>query len=228
MRYPVTNTGSKEEFESLWRIDQTFGNPTSYGFHEGVDINLKTGGDTDLNQELKSIANGKIVYYHYASHPSSAFGRHLVVRIDGEWGSRWVHFAHCSEIDFKNSVQDVAEGQVIARLGKSGNSPTAHLHFAIYKVDPATNGGIDNFANNIDELNAVWEDPIAFIDKWMAVPVNPPITEQSKFDFGNPWGVMEMQQTRSKLNDQLKEINDQKIIITDLVTKIDKIREILG
>lgn len=210
MRYPVGATGSKQEFEADWYIAQGFGVQTSYGFHEGADINLKTGGDTDLGQEIKAIANGKIVYYHYASHPTTGFGRHLVYRIDGAWGTRWVHCTHLTDQDFKNSVQDVTEGQIIGRLGKSG-TPYAHLHFAILKIDPAS-FGIDNIANTTSELNQYWEDPIAFINTWMTTPVQPPVmgTDQTKYDFGTDFGIMELQAARSVMQAQKGEINNLK------------------
>ena len=165
MRYPVGNTGSKEEFDRDWYCAQDFGVLKAYGWHEGSDINLKTGGDTDLGQEVKAIANGRLVYYHYSSHPTTGFGRHLVYRIDGPWGSRWVMYSHLSEDDFLRGEQDVSEGQILGRLGKSGNSPSAHLHWSIYKVDPV-GFGIDNYANTLDELNNLWEDPIVFVETW--------------------------------------------------------------
>lgn len=146
-----------------WYIAQGFGNPTSYGFHEGIDLNLQTGGDTDLNQPLLSIDNGKVVYYHYGTHPTTNFGRHLVVRIEGAYGVRWVHYAHCTDQDFLNSVQDVRAGQMVARLGKSGTT-AAHCHFSIFKVDPATlPSGIDSIAKTQQQLNDWWEDPKIFL-----------------------------------------------------------------
>jgi len=223
MRYPVTAGGSKQEFEAKWYIAQGFGNPTSYGFHEGVDINLKTGGDSDLGQELKAIANGKLVYYHFHSHPSSGFGRHNVLKIDGPWGTRWAHYAHNQEQDFIKTVKDVNEGQIIARLGKSG-TPYAHLHFSIFKVDPVSIGGIDKIAKNSTDLHNWWEDPIAFMDTWMAAtpPTSPPeVNDQTKYDFGSPWGTLELQQARSILNDQDAEI-------TELNSKIETAKNVLS
>lgn len=204
MRFPITATGTKEAVEKDWYIAQGFGNPTSYGLHEGVDWNLKTGGDTDLGQEVKAIANGRIVYFHYSSHPTSGFGRHLVYKIDGPWGSRWVHCTHLMDTDFKNAVQDVTEGQIIGRVGKSGTT-YAHLHFAIFRVDPAT-FGIDNIANNTTELNQYWEDPVAFINTWMGAPApipSPVMNDQtiiSKELLG--WTQdLEIQQVRGLLGD---------------------------
>lgn len=220
MRYPVGNTGTKEEFERNWYNAQVFGKQTTYGFHEGVDLNLKTGGDTDLGQEIKAIANGKIVYYHYSSHPTTGFGRHLVYRIDGAWGTRWVHCCHMTDQNFLNSTQDVSEGQIIGRLGKSG-TPYAHLHFAIFKVDPVA-FGIDNIANTTTELNQYWEDPLAFINTWMApaVPTPSPVTDQSKYDFGEGFGIMELQAARGIMHDLKREKNGLRNRLNEGATKL--------
>jgi murein DD-endopeptidase MepM/ murein hydrolase activator NlpD len=212
MRYPVSATGNKVDFERDWYIAQDFGAETSYGFHEGVDINLRTGGDTDLGQEIKAIANGKIVYYHFSSHPTTTFGRHLIYRIDGAWGTRWVHCCHCTDQDFKNSVQDITEGSIIARLGKSG-TPYAHLHFALLRVDPVSlPKGLDSIAHNKTELDASWEDPIKFINTWMAVvptPQPPMGNDQTKYDFAEPFGIMELQRARSVMQEQRKDIDSK-------------------
>lgn len=220
MRFPVGN-GTKEDFEKNWYIAQGFKAPTNYGFHEGVDLNLRSGGDTDLNQEIRAIAKGKIVYYHFNSHPNSNFGRHLVYRIDGPWGSRWVHQAHCSDKDFKGGVVDVAEGDLVARVGKSG-TPYAHCHFAIFKVDPVA-FGIDNVANTLSELTQYWEDPIAFLNTWMATPVTPtppPVGDQSKYDFGEGFGVMELQAARSVMQAQKSQISSQKQKLSEGATSL--------
>ena len=169
------STGTKEEFERDWYDAQPFGSQTSYGYHEGADINKRTGGDTDLNQELKAIASGKIYYYHFLSHPTSNYGRHLVYRIDGPWGVRFVHYAHMSDLDFMANTNFVSEGQILGRIGKSG-TPVAHLHWAIYKEDPV-GFGIDNIANNTDELNRLWEDPVKFVNTWMVAPIPVPVPD---------------------------------------------------
>lgn len=166
MRYPVGD-GTKEAFERDWYVAQGFGAATSYGFHEGVDINLRTGGDTDLGQLVYAIADASVVYWHYGSHPATGFGRHLIYRIVGPWGVRWVHQAHLGEDGFRSLAGSISEGTVVGQVGKSGNSPLAHLHFAILKVDPGSN--LDNIANSGQaELDANWEDPLAFIERWMA------------------------------------------------------------
>ena len=168
MRYPVDN------FKTEW--NGTAGNPfgvaTTYGFHEGVDINDNLGGNSDLGKPLFAIADGELLYYHTAKHPTTTFGYHHVYKIIGSWGTRWVHEAHCQS-DLLATVQNVKESQQIAKVGNSGTT-YAHCHFSIFKVDPATlPGGIDTIAKTQQQLNDWWEDPIKFIEKYMNVPALP-------------------------------------------------------
>ena len=153
MIYPTAP--NNQDFLKYWKIDQVFGNPTNYGVHDGLDINKIAGGNTDLGQPLYAVADGKIVYYHNESHPTTGFGRHMVLECETVRGKRWYHYAHCQEIT--NST-DVKEGDVIGKLGKSGTT-FAHLHFAVFQVDPKTlYKGIDSIAKNITELKTSWED----------------------------------------------------------------------
>lgn len=168
MRYPVNN------FKTEWNI--TAGNPfgakTGYGYHEGVDINDNDGGNSDLGKEIFAIANGKLKYWHGAKHTNSGFGIHSVYEIEGPWGTRWVHQAHCQE-DITQAPKDIVENERIARVGKSGLNPNdpsqkAHIHFSIFKVDPATlPNGIDTIAKTEQQLNDWWENPIKFIESQM-------------------------------------------------------------
>lgn len=163
MRYPVGD-GTKANLDNYWYISQGFANPTNYGYHEGIDLNLKTGGDTDLGQDIRAIANGVITHRHYSNHPTIGFGRHLIYKIVGEWGTRWIHQAHMLDTDFLMPPHNsVSEGVLLGKIGKSGTS-LAHLHFAVYKVEPVN---IDNIANNLTELNNLWENPVTFIETWM-------------------------------------------------------------
>lgn len=154
MKYPV------HSFKEKWYNAQGFGVKTSYGYHEGDDLNLKTGGDSDLGQELLAVADGEITSVH--SHTGiPTFGNHLHLKINTPFGERWVHYAHCQDILVPEGAK-VMEGQLIAHVGKSGTT-LAHLHFAI-KNQPT---GIDGIAKTQDDL-LKWEDPILFIDKCIA------------------------------------------------------------
>lgn len=163
MRYPVNN------FKEMWNetAGNGFGKQTTYGFHDGIDLNDNGGGNSDLGKEIYAISNGELVYWHGAKHPTTGFGYHSVYKIQGPWGIRWVHQAHCME-DLTPAIKAVSENERIARVGNSGTT-YAHIHFAIFKVDPVSlRNGIDTIAKTKEELNAWWEDPIRFIEKYMA------------------------------------------------------------
>lgn len=170
MRFPV-GLGTQEDFAERWYIATPFGYPEPlYGFHEGEDINLKTGGDTDLGQPLYAVADGKIVFFHNSSHPTTGFGRHMVLECETSRGKRFYHYAHCQEIT--SEVKTVKQGDVIGKLGKSGTK-YAHLHFSVFKVDPSTLvKGIDSIAVNTTNLNAWWEK-FELLEPPVIVPVSP-------------------------------------------------------
>jgi len=158
MRYPVGQLGTTDEFNKFWYVADGFGINRETYYHEGLDINLKSGGDTDLGELLYAVGDGKIVYYHDNSHPTKGFGRHMVLECQTPVGVRWYHYAHCQEITA--TVKEVKRGDVIGKLGKTGTQ-YAHLHFAVFKVDPSTlRNGIDTIAKTITELNSWWEDPL--------------------------------------------------------------------
>lgn len=153
MRYPLGK--DNQDFLNRFYSAQEFGNPTSYGFHEGEDYNTRTGGDSDLGEPLYAVADGKIVYYHNGSHPSTGFGRHMVLQCETPKGTKWYHYCHCLELTAQ--VKEVKEGEIIGKLGKSGTS-VAHLHFSVFKVDPSgLYKGIDSIAKTKADLNAYWE-----------------------------------------------------------------------
>lgn len=154
MRYPV------DDFKTRWNITAGygFGVKTDYGSHEAVDLNDNGAGDSDFGKPLYAIADGVVTSVH--SHTTiPSFGKHLHLQIDGSWGTRYVHYAHCNEI-FVTEGQQVKEGEKIATVGKSGTQ-FAHCHFAL-KKEPT---GVDSVAKTLTDLNK-WEDPIAFIEKW--------------------------------------------------------------
>ncbi len=154
MKYPV------HDFKEKWYNAQGFGVKTDYGYHEGDDLNLKTGGDSDLGQELLAITDGEITSVH--SHTGiPTFGKHFHLKINTPFGVRWAHYAHCQDILVPEGAK-VVEGQLIAKVGKSGTT-LAHLHFAI-KNQPT---GIDGIAKTQDDL-LKWENPIEFIEKCIA------------------------------------------------------------
>jgi len=169
MRYPVGL--NVVDYKLNWYVALGFGEPQSYGYHEGADINKRSGGDSDLGELIRSIFQYKTEYYHFKSHLESGFGCHYVYKIEGSWGTRWVHCAHnMVDPDIVNKDSG-GEGDVLSRVGKTGrprNLLIAHLHFSIFKKDPQTlPNGIDTIAKTTQQLNDWWEDPIKFIEKYI-------------------------------------------------------------
>lgn len=96
-----------------------------------------------------------------------------------------------------------------------------HVSAAFGKGDPNT---FDSFDQNWDTINfhdnqgnpicrTVTHDYKQVLG-WLrprtqSVQSDPNITDQSKYNFGEPWGVMEMQATKSTLNDQAKTIQEK-------------------
>lgn len=167
MRYPVDN------YKTEWNgtAGYGFGAKTSYGFHDGVDINDNLGGNSDLGKPLFAIAKGKVIGVHQHT-TANTFGKHFYLEITGSWGTRYVHYAHCNEL-FVVVGQEVIEGQKIATVGNSG-SVYAHCHFALKKKA----NGMDTIATTKAILDDAWEDPIKFIEANMA----PTPTLQAQID----------------------------------------------
>lgn len=167
MNYPVN------DFKTKWYDAQPYGSKTSYGFHEGADLNLGTGGDSDLGQPLLAICDGKISSVH--SHTTN-FGNHIHLEFLVNNKTYWAHYAHCQDV-FVKLGDTVKEGQKIATVGKSGTT-WGHCHFAI-KNQPT---GVDGIARTTEDLKK-WEDPIKFIEANMgSVIISPPMDYKAIFD----------------------------------------------
>lgn len=137
-----------------------FGEKTNYGYHSGEDYNGPIPGSSDLGTPLKAIADGVVTSVHIHT---TGFGKHLHYKIDGPWGTRWCHYAHCDTIKVKEG-DIVKEGQIIATLGNTGTSTGAHLHFEI-KNQPT---GTDGVAKTLTALKK-WESPTGFIERWSII-----------------------------------------------------------
>src|SRR3990167_3958621 len=165
--YPV-GSGTEEDFKKRWYIAFGFGEKTDYGYHEGLDINLRTVGDTDLGEPILAIADYKLKYYHLNSHLESGFGVHYVYEVDTPKGKRWVHCAHNQENPLISSKKEGKAGEIISHIGKTGRprgSLAAHLHLSVFRVDPVTlPNKIDTIAKTTQQLNDWWVSPIEIIE----------------------------------------------------------------
>ncbi|HID92084.1 TPA: hypothetical protein EYP45_03130 [Candidatus Peregrinibacteria bacterium] len=112
--YPIVYMG-KYKFD---HIENT-------GSHPAVDIKLATG------TPVFSIANGIVVK---SKTQSTGYGQHIVIRHDSvpTYGTVYSSYSHLSNRAVK--VGDVVKkDQQIGKVGSTGNSTTAHIHFQIDK-----------------------------------------------------------------------------------------------
>lgn len=220
MRYPV------DDFLTKWNVTAGFGfgQKTDYGSHEAVDLNDNLGGNNDLGKPLYAIAKGTITSVH--NHTIN-FGKHLHLKIEGKWGTRWVHYAHCNEI-FVKEGDVVEEGQKIATVGNSGTT-YAHCHLAL-KKEPT---GVDAIAKTLDDLKK-WEDPILFIETWMkpelvdTVPVEKEKfadLERTKTAWNNIRALLNVQDSETVVIAELKKLIDYEDAVILMEEKVQKATE---
>ena len=137
----------------LWYIAQghTWSHSNTRG-HTGLDINLLTGGDSDLFQPVRSTCNGLVVYARKA--PGAYWGNIVVVQSIGISGMlEFWRYAHLDEIrTFEGAV--LRAGDELGTIGKGGQRRYwAHLHLDLWQ------GAIQNAAAYRNR-NSRWSDPL--------------------------------------------------------------------
>lgn len=88
-------------------------------FHKGVDIKGNMG------EAVKSAKAGKVIYIGW----NKIYGNILMIRHDSQYVTV---YAHLSKVEAKNN-QQVKQGEIVARVGNTGRSTGAHLHFEVRK-----------------------------------------------------------------------------------------------
>lgn len=163
MVYPVGNPSIKPtaNFNSGngYVVTQEFNNSSG---HTGVDLaNNASGGD------VRSIAAG-VVTYIQNSQTTSGWGTMLRIRhqlLDGTtYYSQYAHLMYDSIGVTENTL--VNEGQLIGRVGNTGFSTGAHLHFEVKKDAMDTNGcGYLPSINCPNDLMDNYYNPLEFISQ---------------------------------------------------------------
>lgn len=96
--------------------------------HRGLDIAASTG------TPIKAADGGKVVFAGW----KGSYGRLVEISHENGYVTK---YAHCSSINV-SAGDRVYKGQVIARVGNTGNSTGPHLHFEVLKngsnVNPAS------------------------------------------------------------------------------------------
>jgi murein DD-endopeptidase MepM/ murein hydrolase activator NlpD len=132
--YPAPLDGSSERRASSeepprfeWpvadgRILSGYGAPRRGRTHKGLDIGGKRG------QPVCAAAAGRVVY---SGSTLRGYGKTVIIDHGGELQSL---YAHNSDL-LAREGQRVDRGQAIARLGRTGNASTEHVHFEVRRND---------------------------------------------------------------------------------------------
>lgn len=126
---PAPRSSGKFFWPVNGKVISPFG-PKDGGQHnDGINI------AAPLGTPVKAAENGVVVY---AGNELRGFGNLLLIRHADGWVSA---YAHCDTLLVKRGAQ-VKRGQVIARVGQTGNVDSPQLHFELRKgaqaVDPMT------------------------------------------------------------------------------------------
>lgn len=106
------------------RVVSKFGERSSSGKNEGIDISVPEG------TAVRAAENGVVIY---VGDEISAYGKLILVRHDDDWVSAYAH-----NRDFEVAKGDkVRRGQIIARSGKTGKADRPKLHFELRKASKA-------------------------------------------------------------------------------------------
>jgi murein DD-endopeptidase MepM/ murein hydrolase activator NlpD len=117
---PVDYKGVKFCWPLSGKVSSHFGDKRNGHYHSGIDILAPYG------MEIVASRSGVVIFSGY----EKGYGRMVI--IDHEDGSSTV-YAHNSEncVDINDRV---SQGDVVARVGSSGNASGSHIHFEI-RVD---------------------------------------------------------------------------------------------
>ncbi len=118
-----------------------------YDFHYGIDLPAPYGTD------IYASNPGTVLKARY----SDSYGYYILIDHGGEISTL---YAHCSKLLVKQG-DTVERGQVIAKVGSTGNSSGYHLHFEVRKNGEHTNP-LDTKAKwLVIEYNGKMVDPVS-------------------------------------------------------------------
>lgn len=163
--WPVGSTPADRASPELppgWSASVGFGTayeplPGRPAIHPGVDLNLRSGGDSDFDAPVHAAADGIVT----ASGSYRIWGNIVVIGHSlPEGGTAWSQYAHLNQ-RLVAAGQLVRRGDLIGTVGKGDeNRFSAHLHFEIRVQDlrPAHWPGLDPVA-----VRRGYRDPVQVI-----------------------------------------------------------------
>lgn len=98
----------------------------SSDFHTGIDI----AGSGVYGTNILASNSGTVIFVKTTYVPGKGYGKYLIIDHGGGYSTL---YAHCSSISVKVG-QKVTRGDVIGKVGSTGNSTGPHIHFEI-RVD---------------------------------------------------------------------------------------------
>jgi len=116
-------------FNSSYKIISHFGEyrrrGNSYYSHEGIDIKAEKG------TPVVAVQNGTVIF----ADKLGSYGLLVCIKHQNSWETR---YAHLSSITIKRN-QIVKKGQIIGKVGQTGNATTPHLHLELRKNEKPIN-----------------------------------------------------------------------------------------
>lgn len=133
----------------------------SYNGHEGTDFVIRNFKLMDSGVNVLAAANGIVTYTkdglfdrEKSSTITKKLGNYIAIKHNNGYYS---YYGHLAKGSIKVKVGDsVNSGQIIGKVGSSGNSTDPHLHFelwwdSLYVVDP--------FKGHCGNTNTLWLSP---------------------------------------------------------------------
>ncbi|MDR1467811.1 MAG: M23 family metallopeptidase [Spirochaetaceae bacterium] len=105
-----------------WRSDPISGERR---YHAAIDLAANQG------TPVKAAMDGRVTSVGF----NATYGNYIIITHSGGYQTM---YAHLSAVDVENGRQ-VVQGKVIGKVGSTGYSTGAHLHFAIYKNSRSLN-----------------------------------------------------------------------------------------
>ena len=152
------------------------GGPFTYDGHQGMDIALPNFAHMDSGVPIVAAAAGVVTAvqdgnFDRQTGMGNALANYVTVDIGGGWQTIYYH---CSVNTIAVKVGDtVAQGQLLALVGSSGDSTDAHLHFEVHH-----NG--DVVETNDDPAN-YWVNPLPYQGDYSTRVLDSGITNYNPF-----------------------------------------------
>lgn len=190
-------------FSSPFKVTQEFGvNPSYYSqfglkAHEGLDI-IPTGSDWSI---FSLPYQGQVVKDIDMASKGGAYGVTTTIWYK-EIGEAWQYCHMSTNTTYEGQITE--PGQYLGQMGSTGNTSGAHLHVNRFKVD-SRGYRLDKNNGYLGGIN-----PLPFLENEenpanITQPIAQQLTDQTKYDFGTGFGVMELGAVKSTLNDQKRD-----------------------